>query len=580
MPFLRPFFEELKRRRVFRAAAAYAVGAWLVMQVADTVFPALGFPDWVLTAVVIVALLGFPVALVLSWAFEVTGGSLRRTESDRATSSGLAIWSFVALVVAATSAAGFFLIRSRAAASDTTRVAAVPIAEASIAVLPFADMSAAQDQAYFADGLAEELLNVLAQMEGLRVAARTSSFALGGPDAPPVTEIGQKLGVATVLEGSVRADRDSVRITAQLIDTRDGMHIWSQTYQRGMADVFAVQDEITRAIANALELRLLGDGTSPRRSRPRDPEAYQAYLRGRYAWNQRTLEGLEESLVHFERAIEIDPGYALGYAGLADAYMILQDFRAIEHEEAFSKGAAAARRALQIDETLAEAHTSLAHILMHQREFEESEREYRRALELNPNLATAHQWYTLLLGLTGRWAEAERHAARAVALDPLAIASTRTRLVVAYMGRDTAATWRRFDVALAKFPNNESLLDWKISAHIAFGQPNDAVPIAEYLAGLYEEGAYYRSLLAVAYAAAGRQDDARRVIARLGERAVPVQVALAFAFMGDMDRAFRELDRAVDEMDPNLDFIGVNPIYDVMRADPRWGEVMRRVGSG
>lgn len=578
MPSPRDLLDELKRRRVFRVAAGYAVVGWVVVEVTSTIFPELGLPVWTVPAVIVIVLLGFPAALVLAWAFEVTGGELRRTPGTRATPARLAAGGVAAVTVLTTLAAGVFMVRARAADGGGAEAAVPAPPRASIAVLPFSDLSPLQDQEHFGQGLAEELLNVLAQTEGLRVAARTSSFAMAGPDAAPVTEIGRALGVATVLEGSVRVADGTLRVTAQLIDARDGMHIWSEVYERDPTDVFAIQDEIAAAIANALELRLLGHGVSPYRSRPRDPEAYQAYLRGRYAWNRRTAEGLEESLLHFERAVAIDPAYALGYAGIADAYMLLEDFGRVPRDEAFSKGTAAARRALQLDEALPEAHTSLAHILMHQLEFDASEQEFRRSLDLNPNQATAHQWYAVLLLMRQRWDEADRHARRAVELDPLSIAPLRTLAIVPLMARRPEEAIRRLQGALERFPDADQLLDWLVSAYIHAGRPEDAARIAELL---YERhpGRYYEARRALAYAAADRDDEARRLLAEIeADPPSAHKVALVYAYLGDLDRAFLWLDRSVDRREAYLDFLPIDALFDPLREDPRFRDALRKTG--
>ncbi|HUP51835.1 MAG TPA: tetratricopeptide repeat protein [Longimicrobiales bacterium] len=574
MSFLRTLIDELRRRRVFRVVAGYAVAAWVVVQVANDTFPALQFPDWALTLVVVCALLGFPVALALAWAFDLTPEGVRRGRVY----AGLAVLAIVML------AASAFFVRGRDAARSSTAGATVEAVSvpASIAVLPFADLSAAGDQEYFGSGLAEELLNVLARTEGLRVAARTSSFAFAGTEAP-VTEIGAQLGVEAVLEGSVRESNGTIRITAQLIDARTGYHLWSDAYTRELSDVFAIQDEIAAAIANALELRLVGgDDASPRRARPRDPEAFQLYLRGRYAWNQRTLEGIRESVSYFEQALQLDPAYALAYTGLADAYMLLEDVDALSREEAFAKGGAAARRALQLDETLAEAHTSLAHILMHQLEYDESEREYLRALALNPNLSTAHQWYSLLLSQMQRWDEALEYATRAAELDPLSIAPARSVGVVLYLARRPDESVSHFEAVLERHPDSEELLGWLGWAHLQAGRADTASALWTRLRGQY--GAeYYQAPLAAGLAASGRAEAARRMLTELerefrGPPPYPFQIAIAYGYLSDLDRAFQWLDRAADDREPYLDFVEIEPAFDPLRGDRRFQAILRKTG--
>lgn len=580
----RDVLDELKRRRVFRVAAGYAVVAWLVIQVASDVLPALRVPEWGVTLVVACALLGFPVALVLAWAFDLGPDGVAR--SDPGPEQGASASSppgggrrkrrlayiGTALALALLLAAAV-LPRERAAARPAAAADPTPVT-ASIAVLPFADLSAAGDQEYFGHGLAEELLNVLAQIEGLRVAARTSSFAFAGTDAS-VTEIGRQLEVRAVLEGSIRTSADGIRITAQLIDASTGFHLWSQVYERQAADLFAVQDEISAAIANALELRLIGrEGAAPRRVRGADLEAFRLYLRGRHAWNQRTLEGLRESIDYFERALRLDPAFALGYAGLADAYMLLEDFRGLPREEAFARGTAAARRALELDETLAEAHTSLAHILMHQLEAEASEREYRRTLALNPNQPNAHLWYSLLLAQMRRWDEALEHARRAADLDPLAVAPARGVGSILYMARRYDEAVEAWEAALERHPDNEGVLGWLAWAHLHAGRPERSIEIWTRIG--------YRSSLPVAYAAAGQADEARRLLTgleqNLEENSRLYHLAIAYSHLGDLDTAFGWLDRAADQGEPMLDFLEIDPAWDLLREDPRFDAVRRKTG--
>src|SRR5437763_714964 len=292
------FFSELKRRNVYKVAVAYAVVGWLVIQIATSTFPVLDIPNWVTKFVIAIVLLGFPIALVLAWAFEMTPEGVKRTE-DVLADEKIPQWStrkFAALVVTiALLAAGLLVFKLVGTARWSVRLddkegghrsaASLPVAEKSIAVLPFVDMSQTKDQEYFCDGISEEILDALAKVEGLRVVARTSSFAFKGKNAD-VSEIAQKLSVRNVLEGSLRREGNRVRISAQLIDTRDGSHLWSETYERELQGVFAVQDEITQAIVNALKIKLAV--ALPVHKKP-NAEAYDLDLRGRYFLNRRDL---------------------------------------------------------------------------------------------------------------------------------------------------------------------------------------------------------------------------------------------------------------------------------------------------
>ncbi len=331
----------------------------------------------------------------------------------RRSSSRLVITTGVAAVIAL-AAAVYWLMRPDASTGP-------PLT--SIAVLPFDDMSPGQDQEYFADGMAEELINALSKVPGLRVAARTSAFAFKGK-AEDIRTIGDQLNVGAIVEGSVRKAGDRVRITAQLIRVADGFHIWSDTYDRKLDDVFAIQNEIAQATVAALEIRLASN--SPLVRRPTgDLHAYELYLTGRHFWNQRTEEGLRKAITHFEQTLQADPNYALAWAGLADSYAMLHSYGYDLSEGILSKAASAARRALAIDEASGEAHASLGWLLVLEWRWEEAHAQLRRALQLNPGYAFAHDWYADLLTILRRDEEALREYRRALELDPLSFVITR-----------------------------------------------------------------------------------------------------------------------------------------------------------
>ncbi len=294
----------------------------------------------------------------------------------------------------------------------------------SIAVLPFVNISADAENEYFCDGLAEELLNALAKIEALRVAARTSAFSFKGKETD-VREIGRKLNVSVVLEGSVRKSGNRLRITAQLINVTDGYHLWSERYDRQIEDLFEIQDEVTLAVVDALKLKLLSsEKASLLKQRTENTEAYQLYLKGRYYWHQRTEEAVKKGIECFEQAIDIDPNYALAYAGLADSYSLLglSEYSALSPTEAFPKAKQASVKALEIDNTVAKAHVSLAFGRMYfDWDFQRAESEYQQAIELNPSYATAHHFRALNLMATGQTDLAIAEMNKAQALEPLSL---------------------------------------------------------------------------------------------------------------------------------------------------------------
>jgi len=407
---------DLRRRRVLRVAAAYGVVAWLVIEVASVVFPALHVPDWALTVVVSLGLAGFPVVLLLAWVFDITPEGVVKTEPagegsaevQRVARRGIdfvIIGVLVAII-------GYLVFDQNLLQSTQAR-------QQSIAVLPFVDLSQEGDNEYFSDGISEELLNSLVSVDGLRVAARTSSFAFKNRNED-VRSIGQQLNVNTVLEGSVRRSGDQVRITAQLINVDDGFHLWSSTYDRRLDDIFSIQAEIAQSIVDALKLELIGDHQRMGSvSADVDIRAYDLYLLGRHHWHQRTEESLNRALELFQQAVAIDETFALAYTGLADTYLLLDGYGDLSSEEAASRAELPVARALALDDQLAEAYASLGLLRLNQSDLAGAELALRKAVDLNPNYSMAHMW----LGLALDWSEGPNAAlaefSRAMELDPL-----------------------------------------------------------------------------------------------------------------------------------------------------------------
>ena len=425
----RNFFAELKRRNVYRVAVGYAVVGWLVMQVAATVVPALHLPGAITSAVVLLTLLGFPIALVLAWAFEMTPEGIKRTEDvtpGEATTRRTGRKITALFVVLALAALGLFLfrlvgtdrwaVRSTPADDKSGHRSAAPLPnQKSVAVLPFSDLSAAGDQQFFGDGLAEELLNVLVQIDGLSVASRTSSFAFKGKNLP-IPEIARTLGVAHIVEGSVRRANDRLRVTAQLVDVSTDRHLWSQTFDREATDIFAIQDEIARSIAEALRVRLGRAGQSG--AGTANVAAYESYLRGLYHWNQRTEAGLRTALEIFREATERDPTFARAFAGLSMTYVLLPQYAQFDHELARREADAAARRAVELDPQGVEGLTALARTFDRTFDFPKAVATFDRALAINPRFATARHWKGITLTTMGRLEEGEAELRAAHALDP------------------------------------------------------------------------------------------------------------------------------------------------------------------
>jgi serine/threonine-protein kinase len=452
---------------------------------------------------------------------------------------------------------------------------------ASIAVLPFADLSPERDQEYFCHGLAEELINALTQIPDLRVIARASSFLFPG-ERHDVREIGRALGVERLVEGSVRKAGDRLRVTVQLVSAADGHHLWSERYDRDAGDVFAVQDEITAALVAQLSPAVWDE--APRRRREVDLEAYHLHLKARHRWNRRTPTELKASAELFEQAIARDPEFALAHAGLADAFALLGFYSVLAPHEAFPKAITAASQALEIDAGLAEAHASLAFCtLLYQWDFAGAEASFRRALELNPGYATAHHWLAEFLGLMGRDQEALEQARIAHDLDPLSPVIHTLLGWLHYYGRrfdDAIAALERTLEVEADFPPAEF---WLGLARLECGRTAAAAEALEGAVAHSRRSTMMLAALGRLKAIAGDAEGARALLAELetlaGSRYVPPYYCAAIhCGLGEVDATFDCLDKAYDARDNWLVFLAVDPLWDDVRTDARFGELLRKVG--
>ncbi len=450
---MKSFLGEVKRRNVARAAIAYAIVGWLLVEIASTVLPTFDTPDWVLKAFTFLVVLGFPLVLLFAWAFELTPEGLKRThevpaEQSVTPSTGRKL-DFViigVLVIAVTYISVTHDWSDEGISSD--QISTAGSAQQSIAVLPFANMSSDEENEYFSDGLSETLLHMLAQIKDLRVAARTSSFQFKG-HAGDVADIGKQLKVATILEGSVRKAGDTIRVTAQLINVDDGYHLWSGTYDRKLEDIFAIQDEIATQVVDALKVTLLDD-EAERLSQPatENVDAYNLYLLGRHLFHQRTEETLLKAKDYFKQAITTAPEYALAHTGLADTYMLLEDsassYGSLSSEVVREQAGAAIERALELDPGLAEAHASKGLLFLHDNQTEIARQWLSSAMELNPNYPMAHMWTGLIERQSGRFDLSELAFRDTVELDPMSVVA---RSNLAYdlfvMGKmdDFSAQW-------------------------------------------------------------------------------------------------------------------------------------------
>jgi len=412
-------FSELKRRRVGKVAIGYGAVAWMVTEASSVVMPALRLPEWTVTFVVVFLMVGFPVAMIMAWVFDVGPQGIKRTAPLRDETASMQVRlrvAYAAVVLLLMAGLGYLLYErglGRAIAGER---------RGSIAVLPFTNLSGDTAKDYFSDGMSEELLNLLARVPGLQVASRTSSFAYKGRNVD-IREVGSQLGVDTVLEGSVRQAGDQVRITAQLIDTETGFHLWSETYDRQLADIFQVQDEIAGAIVSKLRIQLAPEDqqlAQRTRAPTQNVEAYELYLQGRAVWKKRGEANLKRAIELYQSALARDPAFARAHAALASAYVVMAGYTKEQGDEKKFNPMAetSARQALVLEPNIGEAHAVLAQINADRGDFLDAESGFFFAISLEPNEPTPHHWYSILLSRVGRLQAALTQARRAYELDP------------------------------------------------------------------------------------------------------------------------------------------------------------------
>jgi TolB-like protein/Tfp pilus assembly protein PilF len=452
----------------------------------------------------------------------------------------------------------------------------------SIAVLPFVNISNDAENEYFCDGLAEELLNALAKIEALRVAARTSAFSFKGKETD-VREIGQRLNVSTVLEGSVRKAANRLRITAQLINVADGYHLWSERYDRELEDIFDVQDEITLTVVAALKVKLLGEEKAVVLKRyTDDTEAYQLYLKGRYHANRFTREGFNRAIENLNKAIEKDPHYALAYAGIADAYYHAATIH-MPPGAAFLEVKAAATKALELDDALAEAHTLMAMFVAHyDRKPLAAESGFRRGIELAPKNVLTHQQYGLYLTLMGRFDEALTELKLAQDLDPLSLVIGFLLGWTYYFARQPEKAKQEARKTL-EIEENFWMANWTLAlGHEQTGQYREALAELE-KAKTLDDSSWIPAVLARIYGRLGKKDEAQKILDELTEKSkqqwvAPYLVATVYVSLDQWDQAFEWLEKAFEDYDEWIDCINIDPALDGVRSDPRYQDLLRRIG--
>ena len=577
------FFAELKRRNVYKVAVAYAVVGWLVIQVTATIVPALHLPEGLTTAIVVLVLVGFPIALVISWAFEMTPEGMKRTADVSADEvRSLPYWSkkkFVGFIIGvAIIAAGLLGYQFLRAPRSTI---AANADSKSIAVLPFVNMSSDKEQEYFSDGLSEELLNQLAQIPQLRVIARTSSFSFKGKEVDVAT-IAKALNAANVLEGSVRKSARTLRITAQLIRASDSSHLWSQTYDRDLTDVFKVQDEIAADVVAALKVKLLPAQELPKAQRTSNPEAYQQYLQGRYYFNRFSVVDFAKARVFLERACQLDPKFALAWATLSQVWAGQTGWSDKLTRTEFADGLARARstaeRALQLDPDLPEALTARFQIqFLYDYDWKAAGETIKRAQAVAPSdpgiLVSAAQIAVIFRD----YDRAVKLARQAVAVDPVN-AQVRAYLATALLqARRPAESRAEFERVAELNPSTPWAFGGQGWAYLVEGKFTEALAATE------RETSEFARLVVVAVALwnLDRKAESDAALATLIKDDADVgafQIAEVYSARGDKDQTFAWLERARRQQDGGIAYFPNDPLLDPIRSDPRWAAFQRSMG--
>ncbi len=595
----RSLFAELRRRNVFKAGAAYLALGWVIVQITATLVPALNLPSSLVPIVTWIGVIGFPFVIMFSWIYELTPEGLKReSEVDRSASithvtSRRLDYIIIGLLVLAIGLFAFVNFGPRRNGPTTSNEASAPAAmsagsaapvatpaasatnDNSIAVLPFVDMSQGKDQEYFSDGISEELLNLLAKITQLHVAARTSSFSFKGQNIE-IPEIARRLHVANVLEGSIRKAGDQVRITAQLIRAADGYHVWSETFDRKLDDIFKIQDEIAGKVVEELKVTLLGAAPTVRAT---DPEGYALYLQAVQLGRQHTAEAFKQSDALYRKVLAIDPRYAPAWNGLSRNLTNETGQGLLSNKEGFAQAREALMKALAIDPDYAPAHAGLGWIAnFGDNDLAGAAEHFKRALTLDPADLDVLRNSAVLLESLGRTDEA-------VALDEAVVRRDPVNVSALYNLGVTQRMAGRLDAAIALFHTVLSLAPGRGGAHAQLGNAlllnGDAQGA---LAEIEQEtNEVFRMIgLPMAYHALGRKADSDAALAALiakWEKDAPSNIACVYAYRGETDKAFEWLDKAVEYGDSGLGEIVTETLFDKIHADPRWLAFLRKLGK-
>ena len=577
------FLHELRRRKVFRLAALYIVGAWVVLQVADLAFESWDIASSALRYIWLGAILGFPVALIFGWRYDITAHGIVRTPPvDTGAQIDLSLRRadrIILTLLMAVSVGAIYQITIQISESSTAGAEEIVQHDTepnSIAVLPFANMSSDPEQEYFSDGITEEILNLLVKIPELKVTSRTSVFTFKGQNVD-IPTVAKELGVAHILEGSVRKAGNQVRITTQLIEAGNDVHLWSETYERQLDDIFAIQDEIAREVVKALQIQLLGEAPLATST---NTEAYNLYLRGKHFATMGTPEGLESSIKAYQESISLDGDFAPTWAGLSIVLRWQGQYGIVDLHEATEASRGAAMRALEIDNTLAEAWLALAEIqFRYDWDWSNAEVTTRKALKYGPQNAP-------VLRLAGSFAlslgEMERAlglAQLAVDLDPLEYSGL-AKLGTTYWAlgqlKEEERIYRRI---LELYPDSDShsVKSWLAATLTRQGKPEEGL---QYLI-FDSENRWQRAMSAIVLHSLGRHEEERPIRQNMIDdysQTWAFGIVVTYAWHGDLDKAFEWLDIAFEQKDSYMTQLIYNPWLASLHDDPRWEKILDKMG--
>ncbi len=575
---------ELNRRNVVRVAIAYAIVSWLILQLTDVLLPLLGLPEWVGRLVVLLLVIGFPLALLFAWAFELTPKGLKREKDvDRSQSITHSTGRKLDFVIIGTMAVALLYF---AVTHDWSgkQGSVEPGEITSIVVLPLDNLMNDPQQDYFVDGMHEALITELSKIRALKVISRTSAARYRNTEKS-APEIALELGVDAIVEGSVLRAGNTVRVTAQLIDARSDHHLWADNFDRELSDILALHSDLAQAIVGEIRVAVTPEEESRFANFGSvNPEVYELYLKGRFLCGKFTSEEMATAIRYLQQAIERDPGYAPAFAELAMCYTDSSFFEYLPPLEVYPMAKAAAVRALEIDDRLAEAHTALAAVYYQMDwKFLEADKAFKRAIELNPNNSRTLIYYAWMLGETGRFEEAMVPAQRVQELDPLSVEANIAVAEILYLSRNYDEAIKEYSKNLDLRPNDPAVHYFLAWPYEQKGMFEKAIALLEKAVTLSDGAPVYLSALGHSHALAGNRGEALKILEQLQNSSAPMppssfHIALVHIGLGNDDRAFQLLEDAFRERAFHFIYLIAEPKFDRLRPDPRFDDLLHMMG--